>query len=112
MISVAGEVGPATDPKRLRGVDSARIARELSEYVRLVLDESSHFPADIANEARDFCDRLGPDIQALAEARIPEVQKALGTRIHQNILAFQSHAKKLADDQQVEPLKTQNRGAK
>lgn len=112
VLTVAAEVGPATNPKRLRGVDSTRIARELDEYARLLLDQSSHFSADFGNDARALCDRLKPDIQGLAEASTPEEKKTFGTNIYYNVSAFMPIAKQLVDEQRDQSLTTQHRGAK
>ena len=105
ILAVASEVGPATNAKLLRGIDSAKIAREVDEYARLLLDQSNHFSAGFGNDARELCDRLRPDIEALAEASTPEEKKASGKGIYYSVSAFMPLAKKLADEQREQAPK-------
>jgi hypothetical protein len=107
ILAVASEVGPTTNAKLLRGVDNAKIARQVEEYARSLLDQSGHFSDVFGNEARALCERLRPDIEALAEAVTPEDKKRYGKSIYYNISAFMPIAKGLADEQREQTPKAQ-----
>src|SRR4030095_8184848 len=46
ILSIVSDVGPSAEPKRLRGINAAKIAREIEEYARSLQEQSNHF-ADI-----------------------------------------------------------------
>jgi hypothetical protein len=106
ILAVASDVGPATNAKLLRGVDTAKIAKQVEEYARSLLEQSSHFSDLFGNEARALYERLRPDIEALAEASTPEEKKSSGRSIYYSISAFMPIAKNLADDQREQTPKT------
>lgn len=106
ILAVAAEVGPTTNAKLLRGVDTSNTARQIEEYARLLLEQSSHFSDLFGNEARTLCERLRPDIESLAEATTPEQKKAAGKSIYYCISAFMPIAKRLADGQREQTPKS------
>ena len=106
ILIVASEVGPSTNAKLLRGVDTAKLAKQIEEYARLLSEQSGHFSDFFGNEARALCERLKPDIETLAEATTPEQTKAAGTRIYYSISAFMPIAKEVADGQREQTPKS------
>lgn len=112
ILATASEVGPTTNAKLLRGVDGAKIAREVAAYAQSLTDQSGHFSDIFGNDARALCERLRPDIEALAEAVTPEDKKSFGKSIYYNILAFMPLAKQLADEQREQAPKILDRGVK
>lgn len=98
IFAVAAEIGPATSAKLLRGVDTSKIAKQIEEYSRSLLEQSSHFSDVFGNEARSLCDRLRPEIEALAAATTPEQKISTGRNIYYSISAFIGTAKSVADD--------------
>ena len=108
ILSVASEVGPSTNAKLLRGVDTAKIAKQIEEYARLLSEQSGHFSDFFGNEARALCDKLKPDIERLAEATTPEEKKTAGTNIYYSISAFMPIAKEVADGQREQTPKSLN----
>ncbi|GAO36361.1 hypothetical protein SCT_1767 [Sulfuricella sp. T08] len=105
ILAVASEVGPSSNAKLLRGVNCAKIAREIEEYARSLLEQSSNFTDIFGNEARSLCDDLRSDIEALAEAVTPEDMKAHGKSIYYKIQAFMPIAKQHADDRREQTPK-------
>lgn len=97
ILIIVSDVGPSSNPKRLRGVNTAKIAREIEEYTRSLLEQSSHFADIFGNEARSLCESIGPDIEALAEAVTPEDKKEHGKNAYYKIQAFMPIAKQHAD---------------
>jgi hypothetical protein len=106
ILSVASEVGPSTNVKLLRGVDTAKIAKQIEEYTRSLSEQSAHFSDFFGNEARALCERLMPDIEKLAEAIAPEDKKSAGKSIYYNISAFVSITKDLADGKREQSPKS------
>jgi len=110
ILSVASEVGPSTNAKLLRGVNAAKIAKQIEEYARVLLEQSGHSSDFYGNEARALCERLRPDIEKLAEATTPKQKKTAGTSIYYSISAFMPIAKKLADGQREQAPQSPNGG--
>lgn len=108
ILAVISDVGPATNAKLLRGIDATRIAQDVEEYTRSLLDQSGHFSDVFGNEARILCEQLRPDIEALAEAISSEEKKARGKSIYYRISAFMPIVKQLADRQREQAPKAQN----
>lgn len=99
ILAVVSEVGPATNAKLLRGVDVAKIAKQVEEYSLSLQEQSNHFSDTLGNKARALCEQLKPDIVKLAEANTPETKLGAGRAIYYSITAFLSVAKSHADDQ-------------
>jgi hypothetical protein len=108
VLIAVSEVGPSTNAKLLRGVDAARIARQVEEYTRSLSEQSAHFTDFFGNEARALCEQLKPDIEKLAEASTPEEKKAAGKSIYYAISAFVSIAKEVADGKREQAPKSLN----
>ncbi|MDD2917620.1 hypothetical protein [Rhodoferax sp.] len=106
ILAIASEVGPSTNAKLLRGVDTAKLAKQIEEYARLLSEQTGHFSDFFGNEARALCERLKPDIEALADANTPEEKKAAGKSIYYSISAFMPIAKKVADGQREQTPKS------
>jgi len=98
ILAVAAEIGPATNPKLLRGVDTAKIAKQIEEYSRSLLEQSSHYSDVFGNDARRLCEELRPQIESLAGAVTPEQKMDSGRNIYYSISAFIGTAKSVADD--------------
>jgi len=105
VLTVVSEVGPSSDPKRLRGVNSAKIAKEIEEYARSLQEQSGHFSDFFGNAARSLCENLRSDIEALADAVTPESKKEHGKSAYYKIEAFLSIAKQHADDRREQAPK-------
>jgi hypothetical protein len=106
VLVAVSDVGPSTNSKLLRGVDAAKIARQVEEYTRSLSEQSAHFSDFFGNEARALCERLRPDIEKLAEATTPEEKKAAGKSIYYAISAFVSIAKDVADGKREQAPKS------
>jgi len=105
ILTIVSDVGPSSEPKRLRGVSSAKIAKEIEEYTRSLLEQSSHFADIFGNEARSLCESLKTDIEALAEAVTPEDKKESGKSAYYKIQAFMPITKQHADDRREQTPK-------
>lgn len=106
ILAIASEVGPSTNAKLLRGVDTAKIAKQIEEYARQLSEQTAHFSDVFGNEARTLCERLKPDIEALAEATTPEEKKTAGKSIYYSISAFMPIAKEVADGKREQAPKS------
>ena len=98
ILIVVSKVGPSSNPKLLKGINGAEIAKEIEEYARSLLDQSSHFTVFFENKAQLLCEDLREDIEALAEAKTPEEKKTSGKNIYYKIQSFMPIAKALADE--------------
>jgi hypothetical protein len=105
ILTIVSDIGPSSNPKRLRGINSAKIAREIEEYARLLLEQSSHFSDNFGNKARALGEDLRPDIEALAEAVTPEDKKEHGKSAYRKIEGFILIAKQHADDRREQTPK-------
>lgn len=92
------KVGPSSNPTKLRGVNCAVIAEDVEEYSRFLNEQSSHFTEFFENKAKELCNDLGGDIEALSEAKSFEDKKAAGKSIYNKINRFMPTVKKLADE--------------
>ena len=99
ILAIVSEVGPSTNAKLLRGVDTVKIAKQIEEYARQLSEQTGHFSYFFDIKARALCEQLKPVIEALAEATTPEQKKTVGKRIYYSILAFMPIAKEVADGQ-------------
>jgi uncharacterized C2H2 Zn-finger protein len=98
ILKIASKVGPSCNPPLLRGVNCGAIAKEVEEYSRYINEHSSHFTDLFENKAKELCNQLRPDIEALSEAKSFEDKKATGMNIYYKIDGFMPFVKDLADD--------------
>jgi hypothetical protein len=98
ILNVVSKVGPSSDTKRLKGINSAEIAKEVEEYARALLEHSSHFSEFFDNTARALSEDLKLDIEALAEAITPDDKKLAGKSIYYKIQTFMPLVKQMADE--------------
>jgi hypothetical protein len=100
ILMVVSKIGPSCNPKTLKGVDCAGIAKEVEEYSRHLNAQSAHFSEFLENKAKDLCNELNKDIEELSEASSPESKKEVGKRIYYKINSFMPFVKELADERQ------------
>lgn len=100
ILVVVSKIGPSCNPKTLKGVDCASIAKEVEEYSRHLNAQSAHFSDFFENKARDLCNDLRDDIEELSEATGAESKKEVGKRIYYKINGFMPFVKELADEKQ------------
>lgn len=101
ILKVISVVGPACNPKFLRGVNCAAIAKEVEEYARFINEQRSHFNDIFENRAIELCEDLIPDIEALSEAATFEKKKTAGKSIYYKINNFLPLVKELSDEKVV-----------
>ncbi len=100
ILTVVSKIGPSCNPKTLKGVDCAGIAKEVEEYSRYLNGQSSHFSEFFVNKAKSLCEDLNKDIEELSEASSPDDKKQIGKRIYYKINSFMPFVKELADEKQ------------
>ncbi|MDO9475140.1 MAG: hypothetical protein Q7L07_00415 [Pseudohongiella sp.] len=98
ILKVVAAVGPACDPKYLKGVNCGAIAREVEEYSRFINEQRSNFNDVFLNRATELCADLSPDIEALSEAATFEDKKSAGKSIYHKINNFLPVVKELSDE--------------
>lgn len=98
ILSRVSTVGPACNPSLLRGITGSSIAKDVEEYSRYLNEHSSHFDDFFHNKAKELCQNLRPDIEALSEAESGDDIKSFGTSIYYKINGFMPLAKKLSDE--------------
>lgn len=98
ILKIVSTVGPSCNPSLLKGVNCGNIARDVEEYSRFINEHSSYFTNFFENSARELCNELTGDIEALAEAKSFEDKKAAGKKIYQKINNFMPIVKALSDD--------------
>jgi hypothetical protein len=97
ILTVVSKIGPSCNPKTLKGVDCAGIAKEVEEYSRYLNTQSAHFSDLFENKAKTLCEELNKDIEDLSEANSPEKKKEVGKRIYYKINSFMPFVKQLED---------------
>lgn len=97
ILRVVSEVGPTCTSKSLRGKDPRRIADQVQEFSRLVNEHRSHFEGPLVNLAKDLCDSLRGNIEALAVASDADSIKAAGKAMYHLIDAFHPEMKRYVD---------------
>ena len=103
ILRTVSAVGPSCNPTLLRGVNCGLIARDVEEYCRFVNEQRTHFADFFDNSARELCEDLAADIEALTEARSFEEKKGAGRRLYNKINNFMPVVKTLADDRRERP---------
>lgn len=98
ILKIVSTVGPACNPSLLRGVNCGSIAKDVEEYSRYINEHSSHFNDFFENKAKELCQDLHSDIEALSEARSFEDKKAAGKSIYYKIDSFMPFVKELSDE--------------
>lgn len=98
ILNVVSKVGPACNQSLLRGVNCGSIAQDVEEYSRYINEHSSHFTDFFENKAKELCEELRPDIEALSEAKSFEDKKAAGRSIYYKINSFMPFVKDLSDE--------------
>jgi len=68
VLSVVSKVGPSCNAKLLKGVNCADVAKEVEVYARFIFEQSEHFTDIFENKAKELCEDLKDDIEALSEA--------------------------------------------
>jgi len=97
-LTAVSKVGPSSDAKRLKGINSSEVAKEVEEYSRGLLEQSSHFSQFFDNAAQALSEDLKLDIEALAEAISPDDKKRAGKSIYYKIQTFMPLVKQMADE--------------
>jgi len=97
-LSVVSKVGPSCNAKLLKGVNCADIAKEVEVYARFILEQSGHFTDFFENKAKELCDDLKDDIEALSEAVSFEDKKRYGKSIYYKIQNFMPAVKQISDE--------------
>lgn len=98
ILNVASRVGPFCTPELVRGIDCAEIAREVSQYITLVSEQSEHFAEFFENKGADLCRDLKPEVEALSVAHDFDEKKKRGTNIYYRIQSFLPISKNLSDE--------------
>lgn len=98
ILKVVSTVGPACNQQYLRGIKCGSIAKEVEEYSRYINEHSSHFTDLFENKAKELCEQLYPDIEALSEAKTFEEKKSAGKDIYYKINSFMPFVKELSDE--------------
>ena len=98
ILRTVSKVGPTCNETFIRGIRCTDIAREVEEFSRLINEQSSHFNEMFKNRARELCDELRTDIEALSEAKDFEQKKCAGKRIYYKISEFLPFVKTLTDE--------------
>lgn len=98
ILKIVSTVGPACNPSLLRGVNCGSIAKDVEEYARYINEHSSHFNVFFENKAKELCQDLHPDIEALSEAKSFDDKKAAGKSIYYKIDGFMPFVKELSDE--------------
>ena len=98
ILKVISAVGPACNQSLLRGVNCGTIAKEVEEYSRFLNEHRSYFTEFFENKAKELCEQLNPDIEALSEAKSFEEKKDAGKRIYYKINSFMPFVKELSDE--------------
>lgn len=98
ILTIVSDVGPSSNTKLLRGLNSAKIAKDIEEYSRSLLEFNNNYSDSFNNKARLLCESLRVDIEALAEAVTPEEKKKHGKSAYYKIEQFIPVAKQYADD--------------
>lgn len=106
ILNIVSKVGPSSNATLLRGVRCTEIAKEVEEYCRFINEQSSHFTVYFENQAKELCEELRNDIEALAEAKTFEDKKAAGKNIYYKIYNFMPTVKTLADEKKERVLKS------
>jgi hypothetical protein len=104
ILSVVSKVGPSCNEKLLKGVNCADIAKEVEVYARFILEQSGHFSDFFDNMAKELCDDLKDDIEALSEAINFEDKKSHGKGIYYKIQNFMPAVKQLSDEKKERAL--------
>ena len=98
VLKIVSKVGPACNPSLLRGVNCGSIAKDVEEYSRYINEHSSLFNDFFENKAKELCQGLHPDIEALSEAKSFEEKKVAGKSIYYKIDGFMPFVKELSDE--------------
>lgn len=98
ILKVASKVGPSCNSSLLRGVNCGSIAKDIEEYSSFINEHSSYFTDFFENKARELCEQLHPNIDALSEAKTFEDKKSAGKNIYYKINAFMPFIKQLSDE--------------
>lgn len=69
ILKVVSTVGPACNSALLRGVNCGAIAKDVEEHSRYINEHSSHFTEFFENKAKELCEELHPDVEALSEVK-------------------------------------------
>lgn len=105
ILGVVSKVGPSCNAQLIKGVNCADIAKEVEVYARFILEQSEHFTDFFDNKARELCDDLTDDIEALSEATNFEQIKNCGKKIYYKIQNFMPAVKQLSDEKKERALK-------
>jgi hypothetical protein len=111
ILTVVSKIGPSCNPKILKGIDCASIAKEVEEYSRFLNAQSSHFSEFFENKAIALCNDLNGDIEELSEASLPERKKEVGKKIYYKINGFMPFVKELTDEKQEHSIVSGERTA-
>jgi len=111
ILNVVSRIGPTCTADSIKGIDCAGIAKEVEEYSRFLNEQSSHFDEFFNNRARELCDQLASDIEALSEATQFENIKKNGKNIYYKIYEFLPFVKSLTDEkkEQESPFQEKRR---
>ena len=104
VLSVVSKVGPSCNAKLLKGVNCVDIAKEVEVYARFIFEQSGHFTDFFENKAKELCDDLKDDIEALSEAVSFEDKKRYGKSIYYKIQNFMPAVKQLSDEKKERAL--------
>lgn len=103
ILRTVSAVGPSCNPSLLRGVNCGLIARDVQEYCRFINEQRAHFADFFDNSAKQLCEDLAGDIEALSEAKSFDEKKSAGKRIYNKINNFMPAVKTLADQKRERP---------
>lgn len=105
ILATVSKIGPACDPEILRGINCVEIAHQVEEYVRFIVEQSSHFDDFFENKANELSDDLKDDIVMLSEAKNSLEKKEYGKSIYYKIQNFMPAAKQLSDEKKEKVTK-------
>jgi hypothetical protein len=106
ILTVVAKVGPSSTERLVKGVKGEDIASAVQDYMGLILEQNEHFTGPYKNRAKELCDDLQIDVEALSESMSFEDKKKFGKSIFYKIQSFMPIVKKISDekkDQVLEP---------
>lgn len=100
IIKTVSKIGTASNEEKMQGVDITSIASELNDFINFIAENThtQETKKKIDFDCATFCEDVRSDIPQLTDAVSIKEQLEIGRRIYTKIVAFQPHAKNLADN--------------
>lgn len=98
VLNIVAEIGPASNPRKLRGMNGSVIASEVQKLIAVLLESRSALPESVRTATDSLSNNIRKYIEQLAQSTQPIDLKTHGTKIFYLLQSYVPLLKETIDE--------------